>query len=205
MHRADLFVLRHGETEWNAARRMQGRLDSPLTPRGRDQARDQAAILQSLGIRADTHAFRCSPQGRAQATATIALAPFGVAPETDPRLMEIHMGDWEGLTLDEIAARAPHLFGEDDSRQWYDHIPGGERLSDVRDRAAAFLADLPPRPTVIVTHGILSAALRSLLLGLPADRIADMPGGQGIVWHMTGGRMLRCDARGLREDVTHVA
>lgn len=73
----ELLVIRHGETAWNAARRMQGRLDSALTPRGEAQARALGGLLEALGITADSHDIRTGPQGRSRATAALALAPLG--------------------------------------------------------------------------------------------------------------------------------
>ncbi len=187
-----LYILRHGETEWNRLGRMQGRLDSPLTDLGRMQAAAQADILTRAGITAQSHQFAVSPQGRAIATAEIALAPIDVRASTDPRLCEIDMGDWQGLTLDEIDARAPGLFETFPGLEWYDHLPGGETLADVRARAASFLADLTG-PAVIITHGVLSAAMRAHVLGLPHDAIASMPGGQGVIYHLEAGRMIRLE------------
>ena len=188
----ELFILRHGETEWNAARRMQGRLDSPLTSRGREQAQAQGAILARAGVRVDSHHFRVSPQGRAMDTARLVLNGWGVTPEIDPRLAEIDMGAWQGLTLDEIEARAPGIFDTFPGLGWYDHCPGGERLADLRDRATKVLAGLQG-PSVLITHGMVSAAMRTVVLGLPEAAIADMPGGQGVVYHLAGGVMTRLD------------
>jgi glucosyl-3-phosphoglycerate phosphatase len=188
----ELYILRHGETEWNAARRMQGRLDSPLTPRGREQARAQRGILARVGVRADSHAFHVSPQGRAMDTARLVLEGWGVTPTIDPRLSEIDLGAWQGLTMDEIDAHAPGIFETFPGLGWYDHCPGGERLAALRDRAAAVLAGLQG-PSVLITHSIFSAAMRTVVLGLPEDAISDMPGGQGVVYHLADGVMTRLD------------
>ena len=79
-----LYILRHGETEWNLANRLQGHFDSPLTDTGRAQAAAQNAILK----RCDLAGFSAlsSPQGRAVATAELALAGLGMTVATDPRL-----------------------------------------------------------------------------------------------------------------------
>ena len=105
----DLFILRHGQTEWNLAGRYQGSLDSPLTALGRAQARQQRQVLQSLGetlIGADAFV---SPQKRALDTAALALENIAGPDKSDPRLAEIKFGGWEGKTRGEIKALAPDI------------------------------------------------------------------------------------------------
>lgn len=176
----EIFVLRHGETEWNAQGRMQGWLDSPLTARGRAQAARQADTLTTLGMfeRGDEVQFFVSPLGRTQQTADIALP--GVTPNPDDRLREISVGDWEGQVLSDLKARHPERFREEDPLYWYDHAPGGEGYGALEYRCAMFLDELKA-PAVIVTHGITSRMLRCLALGLSRDRLGELPGGQGVV------------------------
>lgn len=152
----DLWVMRHGETEWNVARRMQGRRDSPLTARGRAQAARQAELV--AGIEA---ARLASPQGRACETARIVFAgqPFA----TDPRLAEICIGDWSGRTACELRAEAPLAFAGA-PLGWYDHAPRGEGFAGLRARVRAFLADLAG-PAIVVTHGITLRMIRAELTG----------------------------------------
>lgn len=179
----DLLILRHGETQWNLAGRLQGALDSPLTPRGRAQADAQGRILARFGIESWT--IWSSPQGRAVATAERALGP-GADMRLDPRLAEIGMGRWTGLQRAQIAAQMPHLFGARSDLGWYDHAPEGEGLAALHKRTGAFLADLDG-PAIIVTHGITSRMLRCHALGLAPEAFGDLPGGQGIIYHLSGG------------------
>ena len=89
----ELFVIRHGQTEWNVARRHQGRLDSPLTEKGVQQARDMGQMLKrTLASRADVVAYS-SPQGRALRTAKLALEPLGWSVAEDERVREISFGE----------------------------------------------------------------------------------------------------------------
>lgn len=154
--RHDLWLLRHGETEWNAAGRLQGHRDSRLTARGRAQAESQRMLLQ--GVEAARFA---SPLGRAQATARIVFGDAAFT--TDARLAEIDIGGWSGRQLDEIRAERPEAFGGP-LLGWYDHAPGGETLSGLAARCAAFLGDLDG-PSVIVTHGVTLRMLRALAIG----------------------------------------
>ena len=89
----ELYILRHGQTEWNAADRMQGWLNSPLTPKGEQDAARQGEILRGLDLVG--FSFWCSPSGRAVQTAGIAC-PMADAIHTDLRLREIGVGDWAG-------------------------------------------------------------------------------------------------------------
>lgn len=188
----ELFLLRHGETTWNVARRLQGRRDAPLTPRGEAQALAMGALLAAQGVTADRFAFWTSPLGRARRTAELALGPFGGPLREDERLAEIGLGDWEGLDRDEIEARWPGAFAEDDPILRYADVPGGERLAAVDARCRSFLGDLAG-PAVIVTHGAASRFLRGVLLDLPLEVLGTLPGGQGVVYHHRAGRVERLD------------
>jgi probable phosphoglycerate mutase len=180
----ELLILRHGETEWNREGRMQGSLDSGLTQLGREQARAQNQILRRFGVTG--WAWACSPQGRARATADIAAEGMDVTIMTDPRLAEIRLGAWEGLRRHEIIATAPHLFDDPNAMIWYDHAPGGEGLAGLEARAKAFLNTLSG-PTVVVTHGITSRMMRCIVLGRDRMDFDKMPGGQGVVHHVSDG------------------
>lgn len=189
MHRHDLYVLRHGQTEWNAIGRWQGRANSPLTAAGRGQAERQRAILAGLdllGVAAFT-----SPQGRAVETAGIAVAPLVAEVHSDPRLREIDVGDWTGrLRVDLHPAGAEAEEFDADDIALYGGAPGGEGLDALAARCAAFLTELEG-PAMVVTHGITSRMLRVLALGLEEEALADMPGGQGVVHHLSGGTQRR--------------
>ncbi|MGB3409411.1 MAG: histidine phosphatase family protein [Jannaschia sp.] len=160
-----LFVLRHGETEWNVAGRMQGRLDSPLTPRGRVQAARQGAILRHLGF--DGPAL-VSPLGRARSSARLA----GLDATPDTRLVEITMGGWEGKDREGIGRPTGVL--------WKFGAPGAETVASLQSRLESLLTGITV-PTVVVTHGVVCIALRALLTGqdIPGwDRLDDP---QGVV------------------------
>jgi len=181
----ELFVLRHGETEWNRARRMQGGLDSPLTAKGEDQARRMGRLLATHGVSATTHDMVSSPQGRAMATAVLAGRATGHSPVPEPRLTEITMGKWSGLTRDEIDATWPPPQHET-FIEFYARAPGAESFDSLWDRTSAFLADLT-RPTVVVTHGFTSRFLRTCAMGLTLADLDALPGGQGVVFHLRDG------------------
>ncbi len=110
-----LIFVRHGETAYNAENRLQGQLDTPLNPRGREQARAVGGTLRRLvGSEIDrleaADAFFASPLERARETMEIARDAMGLPPSRyrlDPVLKELSFGAWEGLTWREIEARDP--------------------------------------------------------------------------------------------------
>lgn len=177
----EIFVIRHGETEWNRQTRWQGDLDSPLTPEGRQQAVDMGVLLRHRGVTPGTHRFFASPLGRARTTARLILGDEADLTE-DARLREISVGQWTGLTRDEIRARAD-LPEAAHFLDYYASAPGGEPIAQVFDRVAAFLCALTG-PSVVVTHGVTSRALRTVAMGWGPDRLDEVPGGQGVIHHV---------------------
>ena len=162
-----LVVLRHGETTFNAAGIWQGQLDSPLSPRGEEQAAAVGPALAALGpVRVVT-----SDLQRARRTGESVARAAGVPLVEEPRLREIHAGEWQGLTNEEVRRDWPEVYdrlraGEDVRRPG-----GGESLGDVRDRAARAVEEVlettgPGECVVLSTHGAAGRTVVSWLLGL---------------------------------------
>ncbi|MEO1639297.1 MAG: histidine phosphatase family protein [Pseudomonadota bacterium] len=176
----ELYVLRHGETEWNAENRMQGALNSPLTPQGEMDAARQGEILRTRDLTG--FSFFSSPQGRAFQTAGIALARLATNIRTDDRVSEIGVGDWGGLLRKDL----PMPEGPNALMQQYAMAPNGEGFPALKARVRSFLDDLDG-PAVIVTHGVTGAVLRALVIGEAAYAGASVHGGQGAVFHLESG------------------
>lgn len=180
----DLFILRHGQTEWNLLKKYQGQLDSPLTALGQTQAKQQGDILQKYLAGRSLPAFS-SPLRRAAHTAELALLPLGQHARHDSRLKEVHFGEWEGKTYVDV-------FGADDIDRSKDRFaryfgsPRGESYPDIASRCRAFLNDLDGE-SIVITHGITSRILRCIWLGLPPEATLDLPIGQGCVYHLNAG------------------
>jgi len=190
----EIYVLRHGQTEWNLAGRFQGRMDSKLTAKGRAQAGVQATLLSgAIKGRGKITAYS-SPQGRAAKTAAIALAPLGLQAREDARLCEISFGKWEGLGFKEIAKGWPGLVNDSDQDgfDWQFHAPGGETLHAMQARVQAFLSSLSA-PGIIITHGITSRLLRMAWLGSEGGDIGEVMGGQGCVYHLRDGQQIKLE------------
>ncbi|WP_044043934.1 histidine phosphatase family protein [Octadecabacter antarcticus] len=176
----ELYILRHGETTWNAENRMQGWLNSPLTPKGEADAARQGEILSGLDL--DGFTYLCSPSGRTVQTAGIACGRIAESVCTDMRLREIGVGDWAGRLRDEL----PQGTGDDPYMAQYEMAPSGEGMAVLSARCQAFLADLNG-PAVLITHGITSRVIRSIVVGPHALANPSIRGGQGCVYHLKGG------------------
>lgn len=181
----EIYILRHGQTTWNAAGRMQGHQNTPLTELGREQALKQQKALKSAAVGAG-HNMYCSPLGRTRETAEIALAGCLNPVQFDDRLMEISAGEAEGLTLADVEAEWPEVLQNRLPFEWIFHCPGGERFNQFCERVQSWLDDLTG-PSVVVTHGITSRVMRGLLLGLDINGMEQMPGGQGVVYFVKDG------------------
>ncbi|WP_299030801.1 histidine phosphatase family protein [uncultured Sulfitobacter sp.] len=177
----EIYVLRHGETEWNAQDRLQGMLNAPLTPLGRAQAQRQAVILQQV----DLSGLRvlCSPQGRAVETAAIAVA--GQVPQihTDVGLREIGVGDWAGAYRQDLIDSKQISEAEARNLMLYDRAPNGEGLTALERRCRCFLETLQG-PAILITHGITSRMIRAIATGQGRDAAGEIGGGQGVVYHV---------------------
>jgi len=179
-----LFLLRHGQTDWNRDRRIQGQLESQLTDLGRGHAARQGEILAGLDLPEGIEAY-CSPQTRTRQTAEIALPPSGLEPSFDTRLKEVYLGSWEGRFYADLMATQPELSGRSAFELCL--ISDGESEADLRARAGAFLAGLQG-PAVIVSHGIIMTFLRGIALGASLAEMEAMERAQGVVIELREGR-----------------
>ena len=153
----ELYLIRHGETEWSRARRHPGRTDLPLSPAGEAEARALGQHLRGLEV----DRVLSSPMTRA--TATAALAGFGDRVELNDTLLEVDYGECEGRTTAEIRASRP---GWDLFR---DGCPGGETVEDAAARARGLLEDLADSDgrVLLFSHGHQLRILTTVFLGLP--------------------------------------
>jgi broad specificity phosphatase PhoE len=159
----ELFLVRHGETLWNAERRFQGQTDIPLSARGRAQAAAIATALSSIPF---SHGYASDLQ-RAVETAEAIVADRALAVETDVRLREFDFGAWEGLTWKEIISRWPEYNHRLPTQPGHYEPVAGERFEHVVTRVRAFLDNLHGRSAsghvLIVTHaGVLHAMMEVL-------------------------------------------
>ena len=167
-----LILLRHGQTEYNATRRMQGHLDTQLSETGLEQARAAALMMRELGV----SKIVASDLSRARRTAEIIAAMLGLDVTVDERLRETHLGQWQGKThaeVDSADARA---------RAHWRNNPGwappeGESRLDVARRARPVVDELmasysgwDDSAVLVVAHGGTISALTSNLLNLEPEQ-----------------------------------
>ncbi|HXL99438.1 MAG TPA: histidine phosphatase family protein [Rhizomicrobium sp.] len=193
-----LYFCRHGETEANVEKRFQGRtVDTPLTAKGREQALDIATILRrEIGERPPV-AFVTSPLQRACTTMEIIREALGLPRTgytTDPRLQEINLGEWDGLTDAQARARDPAMFEKRGMDKWNVRVPGGENYADVAKRAESWIADLRG-DTFAVSHGAFTRILRGLFEGLTWKQMSDLDETQGVVFRVRGDVVTRLEAK----------
>lgn len=186
-------MIRHGQTAWNAEGRLQGQKDIPLNDTGRIQAAGNGhALARILGDTVSDYDFVASPLGRTRETMEILRRAMGLPPlsyRTDPRLVEVSFGDWEGFTLAELKAHTPERVEERAHAKW-NFIPPGEAAESYEIlcwRIGSFLGDVT-QPTICVSHGgVFRAAFR--LNGMDEEEAANTPIHQD--------RVLRLDDTGM--------
>lgn len=181
-----VWLVRHGETEWNAAGRLQGQGDSPLTATGRAQAEAAAIFLARTLAGHQGLSLVASPLPRTMATARPIARALGLPIEEDRRLMEIGLGAFEGLTWDEVALAHGQAIAGTDKGGRYFRAPGGESHAAMLERLGAWLAAVD-RPTVAVSHGMAGRVLRGLYLGLDPVEALILPAPQDGAHLLHGG------------------
>lgn len=193
-----IYLVRHGETEWNREGRIQGHLDSPLTGHGEDQARRVGRLLTELVTDPAHHTVTASPLDRTRRTAAIVCEALGQDPagcRIDELLIEITLGEWDGMTREEIAAVDAEnwrLYRED---HWNFVPPGGESYANMADRARRWLATTAARPDlIVVSHGAFGRVLRGVYSGLDSVQTLAQEEPQDSIFRLSGGSIARIDA-----------
>jgi probable phosphoglycerate mutase len=161
-----IFVVRHGQTEWNVEGRMQGRMDSPLTEQGREQAIANGALINSLG---GVEQLWVSPSGRTTETAYLINSHTNAQLEFAAELMERDCGIWSGMTIAEIEQHNPQAWAQRADDPYWHQPPQGENYQDMLLRAHEFLDGLFDNPAsriALVTHGVMSKVVLKFFLGL---------------------------------------
>jgi broad specificity phosphatase PhoE len=197
MARPTLYYIRHGETDWNVERRLQGQRDVPLNAHGRGQASHCGGILRDLFAQRSRDPasldYQSSPLLRARQTMELARTALGLAAEgyrAEPALSEISFGAWEGFTLAQLHARDPQRIAAREHDKWRFLPPGGESYQMVAERMRAWYDGLAG-DTVVVAHGGTARGLiASLGIAKPAAApLLDIT--QGVVYVFVGDQLTR--------------
>ncbi len=168
-----VYIVRHGETDWNRDRRYQGQRDIPLNVVGRAQALRNGEALRALLPGLADADFVASPLGRARETMEILRGALGLPPETyriEDRLKELSYGTWEGQLQQDLPSLDPQGWGTraQDPYRW--RPEGGESYADLMLRAVDWL-DGVTRDTVVAAHGGVMRTLQAYVCGLDPERV----------------------------------
>lgn len=166
----ELYLVRHGLTDWNQKRVCQGQTDIPLNDEGRRQATALADRLAPITFDALWSSDLC----RAHETAEIVRGGRSLSLGVSPDLREMSFGEWEGQDLGGLFERLP-----EERERWHNqpemwHAPGGERLGEVQARMVRFLDTLLEQHTgervLVVSHGFAILTYLCQVIGLPVQR-----------------------------------
>ena len=173
-------LIRHGETMWNREHRIQGQLNSELSPTGHAQAVAVGRRLQAEGVQR----LVSSDLGRTLQTAAPIVKATGLKLETDARLRERHFGIFQALTPDEIQARHPAGYARWQAREPDYAMPEGESLMQFRARLSTCLEEIAAAghaKVAIVTHGGALDALYRIATGTPYSTARNWPLGNASI------------------------
>ena len=194
-----LYFMRHGETDWNAERRLQGQHDIPLNALGREQAAHCGEIMRILfdrdGRDPERFDFVASPLGRARETMELMRIALGLEPgryRTDPRLAELSFGRWEGFTFAELQRDQADIraLATREHDKWSFVPPGGESYADLLVRVRQWVATVA-RDTVAVAHG---GVARTLIVHFGIEPAGAAPVHDiepGVVYQIAPGKLTR--------------
>jgi len=169
-----LLIIRHGRTEWNRVERLRGRADISLDEVGRKQAEAAARRVAEWQL----NTVYSSPLRRAMETAQTLAQPSGLEVKKLSEIIDIDYGQWQGLSLEEAAARGGELY-----KKWLHSphqvkFPGGESLAEVRDRVVSALerltAEHNKQTIALVSHKVVCQVMVLSLLGLELSHFWDV-------------------------------
>jgi broad specificity phosphatase PhoE len=185
-----LYFVRHGETDWNAAHRLQGQKDIPLNDKGRVQAVESAAILAKDYSPVSDLDYWSSPLLRTSETMERLRGALNLYPphyKRDDRLKELNFGLWEGLTLPEATKLSPVEMQARLDDKWNAKPPQGESYQDVALRVSGWLK-LLTRNTCVVSHGGVGRSFLHLVAGVPKKEASELFIKQGVVYKIEQGK-----------------
>lgn len=188
-----LYIVRHGQTDWNVEQRLQGQAEVDVNEAGLAQVERNAKQLAELVPQPSDFAFVSSPLRRTRATMERIRQELGLPRDgygTDPRLMELHFGDWQGFTYAELEAGEPGSTIGRHENKWEFVPPGRDAESYARlaSRVSEWLAEID-RPTICSTHGGVIRTLFHLIGGISTDEAANIPVPQDQILRVSDGKL----------------
>jgi broad specificity phosphatase PhoE len=175
-HFPRLYFIRHGETDWNRAGRLQGQMDIPINALGRMQGERNGYALAAAVPGLASYDFVSSPLLRTRQTMEIVRSTAGLTASqysTDDRLREISFGAWEGKTWEELTLHEGDAMKARKADRFNFVVPGGESYAMVSSRLIDWLNSLT-RPAVVVAHGGIMRCLRGYAISAGPAAIPKM-------------------------------
>lgn len=187
-----IYLLRHGQTQFNAEHRLQGQCDSSLTLQGRQQAQAVGQALAKQIADINDWTMISSPLGRAVETAQYVAAELGYPLQqiqTDPRIQEVALGEWEHAVAPTIKAAHPEF---NEMKDWFFQAPGCEPYEQVVQRVGSWLADpaLPQR-LIVISHGLTGTILRGVLANMSYQQTWQQDRPQDAFYYWDGEQLHR--------------
>ncbi len=169
-----IYFVRHGETDWNVEKKIQGSADIPLNENGKRQAENLALRLMRQRERGVFHAVRAytSPQLRAAETARTVADALGIPCISIDGLKEMSMGQWEGLNWNTVETEYGSVYEHWNSHRRYAKPPQGESYNDLLARTLAVLSDILEQEeenVLVVSHSAVLMAIRCYIAGAPFE------------------------------------
>ncbi|MBM08463.1 MAG: hypothetical protein CMF69_02640 [Magnetovibrio sp.] len=192
MQHPEIYLVRHGETEWNCSKRYQGQLDSRLTEKGKIQAASVGHLIKTVFSEDGAMPIYCSPLGRCKQTAKEICNVAAIDPaktKFEDRLMELHCGHWQTFTRKEVEELWPNEVADYKADIWNYKIPGGgENGPMLQRRARGWLRDVFRAPRIVViSHGMIGRIIRGLCCDLSPEEVLSLKVPQGVVFHLKNG------------------
>ncbi len=195
---ADIYFIRHGETDWNKQGRYQGQSDIALNQTGIEQGKTNGVILQEIfrqkNLQPSDFNWFSSPLSRTKETAKIIRAQLAQPlPQVniDERLIELSFGVCEGFRHDELddelAAVLPKR-GERGSEFWSLKVSGSETYVEASKRINSFLSEIN-KPTIIISHGGIARVFRHIIANTPQIEVVNWVAPQNAIFHFSGSSM----------------
>ncbi|MER9255806.1 histidine phosphatase family protein [Mesorhizobium sp. M0598] len=188
-----VYIVRHGQTSWNAEARLQGQADTDLNELGREQASRNGRRLAELIDKPQDFDFVASPMRRTCETMERLRAAMKLDPHTyrtEPLLVELSFGDWQGFTFAELEANNPGSTRQRRLDKWNFQPPGegAESYQMLLERVKPWF-DALDRQTVCVTHGGIMRVMFRLVLGMSEQDAVSMEVPQDRVLRLDGRRL----------------
>jgi broad specificity phosphatase PhoE len=178
-----IYFVRHGQTEWNAAARMQGQQDSDLNDVGRRQAEDHGRLLARVGV----DALYVSPLNRARQTLAIVQRHVALEARVDDRIKEWDCGLWSGQLRADVRARWPKEWAALEADPYHYRGPGCENYPDMIARASPFVDELlasTARRIAVISHGMIGRVMIGTLMGFSESGMLDFKQPNNIVYRV---------------------